>query len=73
MAELPSIDLKLGENGQYKGCHDDFHTTGTYQIVIYASDRVGNISVPKLTQVNVENPLRRRAIIVAGASQSDAL
>jgi sugar lactone lactonase YvrE len=68
---LPSIDLLPVGGDQYEGTYDGFNIEGTYSIAIYARDRIGNTAVPLLTTVNVENPLRRRAIIVAGGSQSD--
>jgi hypothetical protein len=71
---LPSIDLMPGVGGhQYGATYDAFNITGTYQIAIYAMDRAGNTSVPRITTVSVTNPLRRKAIIVAGGSQGDSL
>lgn len=69
--QLPTIDLVPGESGQYGYTYDGFNTEGTYRIAIYARDGNGNPSVPKLTSVTVVNPLKRRAIIVAGDSVSD--
>jgi hypothetical protein len=66
--ELPSIDLSPSEDDRYEGTYNGFHAEGTYYIAIYAKDRLGNTSAPKLTKVSVENPLRRRAVIVAGQS-----
>jgi hypothetical protein len=79
--EMPSVDLMPVGDNKYAGTYDGFNveddngedSTGDYQIVIYARDSDGNISVPKLTSVSVKNPLRRRAVIVAGVSQSDDL
>ena len=71
VTELPSVDLIPMGGGQYEGVYTDFNIAGTYQIAIYARDRIGNTSIPKLTTVSVENPLRRRAVIVIGASQTD--
>ncbi|QTA88132.1 DUF4114 domain-containing protein [Desulfonema magnum] len=70
---LPTIDLvpAQGESGQYENTYDGFDTEGIYRIAIYARDGNGNPSVPKLTTVTVENPLKRRAIIVAGDSVSE--
>jgi uncharacterized protein YjiK len=67
---LPSIDfMSVGDN-IYEGTYDDFNIDGTYNITIYARDRIGNTSVPKLTTVSVNNPLRRKAIIVAGGPET---
>jgi streptogramin lyase len=71
--ELPSLDLMPVVSERYEGTYDDFNIPGTYQIAIYARDRIGNTSVPKLTTVTVNDPLRRKAIIVAGGWQSDPL
>ncbi|MGA1869867.1 MAG: BACON domain-containing protein [bacterium] len=70
---LPSLELIPVGGGRYGGNYDAFHMEGTYHIAIYARDSVGNTSVPKLTTVSVENPLKRKAIIVASGSQSDEL
>ena len=71
--DLPSVDLMPVEEGQYEAAYDGFNAAGTYQIAIYARDRIGNTSIPKVTTVSVENPLRRRAIIVGGGGQTDEL
>ena len=73
VTSLPSIDLTPVGGDRYEGTYSGFNIAGTYQIAIYARDRIGNTSIPKLTTVSVNNPLRRRAIIVAGGPQSDAL
>ncbi len=69
--ELPCVDLIPTEHGPYKGTYDGFNIHGTYQIAVYARDRLGNTSHPELTSVSVEYPLKRKAIIVAGGSRSD--
>jgi sugar lactone lactonase YvrE len=71
--ELPSSDLMPVGGDRYEGTYDAFNILGTYHIAIYARDRIGNTSIPKLTTVTVNDPLRRRAIIVAGGWQSDPL
>ena len=71
VTELPSVDLMPAGGGQYEGVYDSFNIQGPYQIAIYARDRIGNTSIPKLTTVSVQSPLRRKAIIVVGCSQSD--
>jgi len=63
--DLPSFDLSLQGDGVYTGSWDGFTTAGTYQLAIYASDRIGNTSVPLLTTVSVNSPLSKRAILVA--------
>lgn len=71
--ELPSVDLTPAGADAYEGTYDSFNIAGTYQIAIYARDRMGNTSIPKLTTVTVENPLSRKAIIVVGGDQTDDL
>lgn len=72
---LPMIDLLSvdGQPGKYQNSYEYFNIAGTYQIAVYAKDRMGNPCVPKLTTVTVTNPLRRHAIIVAGGSTGDSL
>ncbi len=71
--DLPSIDFDLmpGEDGCYELTYNEFDTAGTYQIAIYARDNSGNTSPPELTTVTVDNPLKRKAVILIGGSQSD--
>jgi len=71
--ELPSLDLMPVGADQYEATYTGFTIEGTYQIAIYARDRIGNTSIPQLTTVSVENPLRRRAIMVVGGLQADDL
>lgn len=69
--EYPSLDLKPTGDNQWEAEYGGFSIQGTYRIAIYAMDRIGNTSIPKLTTVSVENPLRRRAIVVTGGTESD--
>ena len=71
ITDLPSLDLQSGTDGCYKASFTQFKTPGTYQVLIYARDDKGNTSVPKQTAVIVRNPLRHKAVIVAGASEND--
>ena len=73
VTSLPSIDLMPVGGDRYEATYESFNIAGTYQIAIYAMDRIGNTSIPKLTAVSVNNPLRRRAIIVAGGPHTDGL
>ncbi|MEW6599796.1 MAG: MopE-related protein [Nitrospirota bacterium] len=68
---LPYVDLLPVGGDQYEASFDGFNIEGTYQIAVYARDRIGNTSVPKLTTVTAGNPLRRKAIIVAGGDPAD--
>ena len=71
--ELPSIDLLPveGDTDRFEIDYDGFNVKGAYTVAIYAMDRIGNTSIPVLTTVSVDNPLRRRAIIVAGGNQAN--
>jgi hypothetical protein len=69
--ELPYIDLLPVGGNQYEATYDGFNLEGTYQIAIYARDRIGDVSIPHLTTVSVETPLRRKAIIVVGGDMTD--
>jgi len=62
--ELPHIDLMHLGGDNYEAMYDGFHIEGMYQIAIYAMDKMGNTSIPKLLNVMVNNPLKRKAIIV---------
>ena len=68
-----SVDLTHRGEEHYEGVYGDFNRAGTYQIAIYARDRIGNTCVPELTTVTVSEPLRRRALIVAGGWQEHPL
>ncbi len=73
--EMPSIDLMPvgGSPGRFEATYNGFSIDGTYQIAIYARDRIGNTAVPTMTSVSVNNPLTRKAIIVAGSWNGDKL
>ncbi|RKZ90588.1 MAG: hypothetical protein DRQ40_10825, partial [Gammaproteobacteria bacterium] len=73
--EIPAVDLMPDDNNPnlYQVTYDGFYKEGTYEIAIYARDRIGNTAVPEVTTVVVENPSSRKAIIVAGGEQSDTL
>jgi len=70
---FPSIEFKLAAgdsySGDYVGVYDKFNISGTYDILIYATDKKLNMSPPVQTSVSFENPTRRRAIIAIGSSQ----
>ncbi|MBI2431274.1 MAG: carboxypeptidase regulatory-like domain-containing protein [Candidatus Hydrogenedentes bacterium] len=69
--ELPTFDLQPLGAGRYEASYDGFNAPGLYQIAIYARDRIGNTSVPELTTISVNSPLKRKAIIVGGGRQPD--
>jgi len=70
---LPSVDLQPMGGDRYEVTYNSFTTAGTYTILIYARDRQGNTSLPKLTHVMVTNPLTRKALLVAGGTVESAL
>ncbi|GMW00687.1 MAG: hypothetical protein AMXMBFR84_18240 [Candidatus Hydrogenedentota bacterium] len=63
--DFPSLDLTPDTGNTWTGEYADFTIPGTYNIAVYARDRAGDTSVPVSTAVTVNNPLRRRAIILA--------
>ncbi|MEM7706902.1 MAG: 6-bladed beta-propeller [Pseudomonadota bacterium] len=70
--DLPTIDLvNQAGTDDYALEFSGFTDVGTYQLAVHAQDRLGNISAPALTTVTVDNPLRRRAIVVHGGDESD--
>jgi streptogramin lyase len=71
--ELPSLDLMPVGGDRYEAIYEGFNSVGTYQIALYARDRIGNTSIPELTTLSVDNPLHRRALIVVGGGHSDPL
>ena len=71
VTELPSVDLMPVGGDRYEGEYKNFNIAGTYQIAIYAMDGNTNTSIPKLTTVSVDNPLRRKAVIAIGSSETD--
>lgn len=70
---LPSVELLPAGTDRFEVTYNGFNSEGTYQMVIYARDQAGNTSVPRLTNVAVNSPLRRKAIIVAGGPASGTL
>lgn len=69
---LPGFDLQHVSSDRYEASPGIFTTPGTYTLLIYARDTIGNTSLPQQTTVTVTNPLMRRAIIVAGGDASSA-
>lgn len=68
---LPILELFPAQEDRWEGTYTGFTSPGTYTIAIYARDQLGNTSRPALTSVAVDNPLRRRAILVAAGAQTD--
>ncbi len=68
-----TVDLAFSGEGRYEGTYDQFDGEGTYHIAVYAEDRKGNMSSPQMTTVSVGNPMRNKAIIVAGHLQTGEL
>ncbi len=70
LSGLPTVDLIDVGNNRYEAEYTEFTTPGTYTVLIYATDALGNTSKPKLTSVSVDNPLSKRAVILAGGNES---
>jgi len=71
--DLPSINFAPVGNGRYKTVFNDFTKDGIYNISIFAMDGQTYTSPPLHTTVTVNSPLNRKAIIVAGGSQTDQI
>lgn len=65
---MPSVELHPAEDGTYSGIFSGFTSSGTYTVLFYARDSLGNTSQPKTSSVQVVNPLSRRALLVAGGT-----
>lgn len=72
VSELPTVNLDSQSGDDFSATFAGFSEIGTYQVVIYAEDGFGNVSVPSISTVTVNSPLQRRAVIIAGGDQSDA-
>ncbi len=72
VSELPTVNLDSQSGDDFSASFAGFSEIGTYQVVIYAEDGFGNVSVPSISTVTVNSPLQRRAVIIAGGDQSDA-
>ncbi|MEM7708011.1 MAG: C13 family peptidase [Pseudomonadota bacterium] len=70
--DLPTVDLQSSGGGHYEGTFDGFSEVGTWQVAICASDSLGSTTVPMATTVTVGNPLRRRAVVVAGGEPASS-
>ncbi len=70
--ELPGFDLMpTGEPGRYAGDILRLNMMGADHIAVYARDRNGNTSSPKLVNVRTEHLRKRKAVIAAGWAGSD--
>jgi sugar lactone lactonase YvrE len=63
---LPSFELTSVDETHWKGHYQEFDQEGTYFLAIYAYDSQGNTSQPQMTTVQVQNPLRHRALLIGG-------
>jgi len=71
--DLPGFDLvPVPATADFEAAYDRFDKVGTYQIAVYAADTFGNTSVPQITTISIDNPLRRRAVVVAAGALGDA-
>ena len=70
ITELPYVDLQLivGTKHSYAASYEGFTSDGTYYVLIYAMDRQGNMSTPKLLKVITDSPRTHKAILVVGGT-----
>ena len=69
--ELPTVDLQQDDDGRYVASFKGPFANGTYQIAIYARDRIGNTSLPVVTEISVNEATSRKAIILAASDKAD--
>ncbi len=67
VVSLPKLPLVRtnAQSNRWEATHDGFNLDGVWHVTVYAGPG-GRTSNPRLTYVTVNNPIRRRAIIVAG-------
>ena len=65
--ETKTIELKNqnDQSNRFEAIYDDFNLLGTYNISIYASDWIGNTSLPEFTRIIVSSEKKSKAIIIA--------
>jgi len=68
--ELPYVELNRINNNFFETSYDKFNITGNYEVSIFARDRFGNTSLPKTTNVTVNNSLRHKAILITGGPRN---
>jgi len=71
--DMPSADLLPIGSNNYELVYDGFNIAGTYQIAVYASDLYGNTCIPIITRLNIQSPLARKVIIMAGGASSEII
>ncbi len=72
IVDFPTIDMfRVPATDDYVLDYSGLNQVGEYQIRVYAEDFFGNISVAGLTTVTIDNPLRRRAVIIGGGDIDD--
>ena len=71
--DLPSLEMTPAGGSRYEGSYTGFTASGTYQIAVYARDRLGNTSAPRLTTVSVNDPAARKAVIIAAGDPTGNL
>ena len=74
VVDLPTVEL-VGNpvgSGSYTVDYSGFTSAGIYQLVISATDSLGNTSPPQITTVTVGTPLARRAVLVVAGEVTDS-
>lgn len=70
--DLPTVELARDPGtDDYSATFNGFSSEGTYQITVYAQDAVGNTAVPEVAFLTINNPLRRKAIVVSAGEPGD--
>lgn len=70
IAELPILEMEpVDDVGTYGVTSSIFTSAGTYDIAVFAEDNDGNVGVPQLAAITVNDPTRRRAVVVVGSQQ----
>ncbi|HBA84614.1 MAG TPA: hypothetical protein DCZ95_11010 [Verrucomicrobia bacterium] len=66
IVDLPEVPLYYNTlSSRYEVCYDGFSQPGTYQVIYYARDVLGSMSLPKYGSLH-QNGLSELAILVAG-------
>ena len=71
VANLPKLDLAYRGGGRYEGTYSGFSRHGTYNVLVYAEDIWGSVSLPRQTYVT-QTGFDERVILLAGGETNDA-
>jgi hypothetical protein len=72
--DLPYVNLvRVKDTDRFEGSYGGFNAKDTCLLIFYAMDGMLNVSAPKTTEVIVNSPLTRKAILVGGAAKDNNL